>query len=293
MRAVAALWAMIMTKHEAATGSSASVSLQLTFGHLNDGSPPGTGPMTAKPRSARLSQALAAIEPTTRTSGAGKRGANRRARRMLAATKIDKATTRPSADGAARTTSQSWTDGMAGGDGDPEHVAEHRDADLHPDPGQEPDQHRARQEIGEEAGLEEAREQKQARRLQRQHADQRHVPVAAERRHVGERAGEDRSGGRISRHHQVARRAEDGEGDEGQENGVKAGDDGRPGDAGVAEHLRNVHRGERHAGESVAQRLARPDRKNAAENAEPRSARPCAPASPTVGVNSPFPAQAS
>ena len=109
MRAVAALWAMIMTKHEAATGNSASVSLQLTFGHLSDGSPPGTGPMTAKPRSARLSQALAAIEPTTRTSGAGKRGANRRARRMLAATKIDKATTRPSADGAARTTSHSWT----------------------------------------------------------------------------------------------------------------------------------------------------------------------------------------
>ena len=92
---------MIMTKHEAATGVSASVSLQLTSGHLSDGNPPGTGPMTGKPRSARWNQALAAIAPTTRTSAAGKRGATLRAKRMLAATKIDTPTTRGSADGAA------------------------------------------------------------------------------------------------------------------------------------------------------------------------------------------------
>ena len=32
---------MIMTKHEPATGISATVSLQPTSGHLSDGSPPG------------------------------------------------------------------------------------------------------------------------------------------------------------------------------------------------------------------------------------------------------------
>ena len=179
MRAVAALWAMIMTKHEAATGSSATVSAQVTSGHASDGRPPGTGPMTAKPRAARSSQALAAIMPTTRTRAAGKRGANRRARRMLTATKIDTPTTRPSADGAAARDLPKLDGGMAGGDRNPKHVAEHRDADLHPDPGQEPDQHRARQEIGEEAGLDDARDQKQAGRFQRQHADERHVLVAA------------------------------------------------------------------------------------------------------------------
>ena len=52
---------------------------------------------------------------------------------------------------------------MAGADGDAQHIAEHCDADLRPDPGQEPDQHRARKEIGQKAGLEDAREQKQAR----------------------------------------------------------------------------------------------------------------------------------
>jgi hypothetical protein len=51
-RDVAALCAIIITKHDAATGNSARVSLQLTSGNLIDGNPPGTGPMTAIPRSA-------------------------------------------------------------------------------------------------------------------------------------------------------------------------------------------------------------------------------------------------
>src|SRR5215469_13362325 len=100
---------MIITKHEAATGVSASVSLKLTSGHLSDGNPPGTAPMTANPCSARLSQALAAIMPTTRISGAGKLGANLRAARMVAATKIETPTIRPSTDDAARATSHNWT----------------------------------------------------------------------------------------------------------------------------------------------------------------------------------------
>ena len=97
----------------------------------------------------------------------------------------------------------------------------------------------------------------------------------------------------ISRHDEMARGAEDGEGDERQKDRVKAGDDGRAGDAGIAENLRNVHRGEGHAGECVPQPLARLDREKAAENVEPHRAGPCAPALPTVAVKSPFPPQSS
>ena len=45
-------------------------------GRLSDGKPPCTGPMTEKPWSARWSQALAAIAPTTTTSETGNFGAN-------------------------------------------------------------------------------------------------------------------------------------------------------------------------------------------------------------------------
>src|SRR6516225_4753778 len=63
MRDVAALCAMIITKQEAATGSSARVSLQVTSGSPIEGSPPGTGPTTAMPRSAKWNAALATIVP--------------------------------------------------------------------------------------------------------------------------------------------------------------------------------------------------------------------------------------
>ncbi len=46
---VAALCAMMITKHDAATGSNARISLQVTFGSPKGGKPPGTMPMTAMP----------------------------------------------------------------------------------------------------------------------------------------------------------------------------------------------------------------------------------------------------
>src|SRR5208337_1898260 len=60
-------------------------------------------------------------------------------------------------------------------------------------------------------------------------------------------------------------RAEDRERDERKENRVEAGDDRRLGDPRVAEDLRDVHRRQRQPGESVAQRLARLDRQQAAK----------------------------
>ena len=109
-----------------------------------------------------------------------------------------------------------------------EHAAEHRDADLNPDACQKPDQHRARQEIREEAQFEDARQQKEARGQQSQHADQRHIFLAGERRHARERVGEDRRGRGISRNDQMARGAEDREGYERQKDRVEAGDDRVP-----------------------------------------------------------------
>ena len=90
-RDVAALCAMIITKHEAATGSSARTSLQVTSGSPIGGSPPGTGPMTAMPRSAKWNAALAAIVPTTANSETGNRGATRLPIRILPATSTDSA----------------------------------------------------------------------------------------------------------------------------------------------------------------------------------------------------------
>ena len=54
MRAVAALCATIITKHDAATGSAAPVSRQLTSGSPRCGKPPATGPMTAMPCAGKI-----------------------------------------------------------------------------------------------------------------------------------------------------------------------------------------------------------------------------------------------
>ncbi len=153
-------------------------------------------------------------------------------------------------------------------DADAQHAAEHGDADLNPDAGQKSGEDGARKEVGEKTELEDARRQQQARGQQRQHADQRHVLRAGERRHAGQRAGEYRRGRGIGRHDQMAGRPEQREARQRQQNRVEAGDDGRAGDAGVAEHLRDVHRGERQAGEHVPQRRARLDRKETAEKVD-------------------------
>ena len=89
-----------------------------------------------------------------------------------------------------------------------------------------------------------------------------------DRRHARERAGKDRGGRGVRRHDQMARRAEQGEADQRQQHGIEAGDDRRAGDARVAEHLRDVHRGERHAGQRILQGLARLQRHEALKNGD-------------------------
>ena len=78
------------------------------------------------------------------------------------------------------------------------------------------------------------------------------------------------------RYDKVARGAKDGESDERQQHRVKAGDDRRAGDPGVAENLRNVHRGERHARQGIAASLAGPERTKASKEVQSHGPAPSA-----------------
>src|SRR5262249_46968886 len=80
---------MVMTKHAAATGTRDTVSLQFPLGKPIEGSPPGPGPMTAMPRSAKSNVALDAIDPITANSANGSRGATRLPSRMPPAARAD------------------------------------------------------------------------------------------------------------------------------------------------------------------------------------------------------------
>ena len=128
-----------------------------------------------------------------------------------------------------------------------EHLAQHGDADLDADACEKPDQHRARQEVGEEPELEEPRQQQQAGGEQRHHAHQRHVALA------GGVAMADRPLAKIAAVAESAAttRWRDepkiANATSGSSSVYRPGDDRRAGDAGIAEHLRDVHRRERHA----------------------------------------------
>jgi hypothetical protein len=99
---------------------------------------------------------------------------------------------------------------------DAQHTAEHGDADLKADTRQKPDQHRPGQKIGQETELEDARQEQERGREQGHHFDQVHVVGGLRPGHVRQPTGEDGGGRGVRRHHQVARRAEDREGDQGR-----------------------------------------------------------------------------
>ena len=144
-------------------------------------------------------------------------------------------------------------DGLVGVDLDAEHLAENRDADLKADAGEEADEYGLGEEVGDEAELEQAREQQKTGGEQRHQASQGDVACAGGGRHAGESAAKDRRGGGVGGDDEIAGRAEGREGEQREEQRVKAGYDRHSGDAGVAEGLRDVHRGEDDAGECIAQ----------------------------------------
>ena len=140
---MAALCAMIMTKHDAATGRRARHSLQVTAGRPSDGQAAGDRADDSDAVCREVEPALAAMVPRTATSGSGTRGMRCSPSRMAAATSVASATVGRLACGSARASCQAWTMVLRGIGGEAEHIAQHGYADLQADAGEEADQDRA------------------------------------------------------------------------------------------------------------------------------------------------------
>jgi hypothetical protein len=97
-------------------------------------------------------------------SGTGRRGSALRQARIAATTSTDTASVGRWGLGETADELAHSIDGAVGRDSDAEHLAEHGDADLHADAGEESDEHGPRQEIGEESELEKAAQAEGARR---------------------------------------------------------------------------------------------------------------------------------
>ena len=177
--AVTALWAMMMTKHDAAMGTSRQ---QFVPGHRGQGEVRQPARNRPEGRDAEalevVGEARGRSPPPRRrapwaaaAAGSGRRGADPRpaptgtawarcacARRVQDLPQLaERSVANPPRCRAA---------------------PQHGDADLKPHAGEESDQHRARQEVGEEAEPEDARQQQQRRREQGDHGDQVHVVLA-------------------------------------------------------------------------------------------------------------------
>jgi hypothetical protein len=134
---------------------------------------------------------------------------------------------------------------------DAEHVGQLRDRDLDADPGQEPHQHSAGQEVGQEAEPGQAGHEQHRAGQQGRQPGQLDVRWRARHRQAGERGGEDDRGRRIRGHHEVTGRTEDGVRRHREKHRVQAGDQGHPGDLGVAENRGDAEGGEREAGQQL------------------------------------------
>ena len=157
--------------------------------------------------------------------------------------------------GIAGASSTNFCDGAAALAGDPEHAADLAHRDLDADAGQEADEHAARQEVGDEPELQEARDDEQRRRTSSAASD----AICDVLRRLGDRgpcaseAGrQDRRRRRVGADDEVARRAEE------REQRRPAGAsvyrpviDRHAGDLGVAHDLGDRQGRERRAGDDV------------------------------------------
>ena len=84
-----------------------------------------------------------------------------------------------------------------------QHAGDLPQRDLNADPGQEADQHGAREEVGQESQAHDARQNQENRGHQRQHAGQRQVLLRADGGDPHETGGEDRRRCGIRAHHEV------------------------------------------------------------------------------------------
>ena len=155
--------------------------------------------------------------------------------------------------------------------GDFEHDAQHRDPDLDSDAGKETHQHGARHEVRKEPQAKDTRHHEQGRHHQRQHGCQVCVVCCPPGRHQRKLARHDRRGRGIGRHHQVPRGAKDGKGNQGKERGVETRHRRHARDAGVTEHLGNIHRCERNARETIAHEARARQRTQPTEQINPHT----------------------
>ena len=126
----------------------------------------------------------------------------------------------------------------------PEHARDLADGDLNAHAGQKADQDGPRQEIGEKAQANQARDEEKGAGQQRQHLGVGHVlwrPCSGE---AGRSGGHDGRRGRVGSHDQVAGGAEEGEEGHGDQEGVEAGNERRAGDFGIAHDLGDGQRGQ-------------------------------------------------
>ena len=157
---MAALWARIRTKIDAAVPSSDGTSDHATSGSPMEGRPPDTGPMVLTPSSARSSHHEKKIAPITAISAPGTLVVTNRAPRITTMTAADTATVvqltsprfpRVDTNLATVLSKSIAADRDPGALGHAEQRADLPGRDLDADTGQEADEHRAGQEVGQEA----------------------------------------------------------------------------------------------------------------------------------------------
>ena len=145
-----------------------------------------------------------------------------------------------------------------GGDGGAGDALELAGDDRERDAGEEADEDRARQEGREDAEAEQPAAEIEAADDQRQHRGDGGAIGGVEARHGGEDGGHDGDGGGVGTDDQLARRAEDGVGDERRDRGVEAGLGRQAGDRRIGDGGGQADRGDGEAGGDVALDPARP-----------------------------------
>ena len=126
-----------------------------------------------------------------------------------------------------------------------QHLSKHRDSDLEPNPSEEADEHRLREEVGDEAQFEQSRQQQEPGRKQRDRTRQGYIPCTGYWRQAGDPTGKDGRGCGVGGNHQVAGGAEGRECHERKQQRVKASHHGHAGNLGVPHGLRDIHGRER------------------------------------------------
>ena len=193
-------------------------------------------------------------------------------------TPADIATSAARASGSARSVSQSRGRVGLASRRYPQHVGELSGGHLDTHPGQEADQHGAGKEIRQEPQPGDPGQQQHPPGQQRRQPRQPDVLRRPGHRQPGQRGGQDRGGGRVRRHHQVTRRAQDREHRHRQEQRVQAGNHRHPSDLRVPQNLRDAQGGQRDTGQQIRGHPGSLDRQHAPQHRKrPQPSPPAAP----------------